>query len=137
MMKTQAKKVDMSFLKHIGVSAAVIAVCAAFPMAVYGTPEIVTACMAGAALSYLNAVAGFFAIEYAFDKSFTVFMKAVLGGMGVRMLLSAGALVAMITLLHLHVAALIISLMFFYVVNLTLEILFLQKKMDLRTESVR
>jgi len=42
----------------------------------------------------------------------------------------------MITLLHMHVGALISSLMFFYVVNLTLEIFFLQKKMEVRSQPV-
>lgn len=136
-MNERAKKIDHSFFRNVAVSFAVIALGAAWPMARYGTPEILTACLAGAAISYANVIAGFFAIDYAFDRSFTVFMKAVLGGMGVRMCVSAAALVVMISLLHLHVAALIMSLMFFYVINLTIEILFLQKKMDLRTESIR
>ncbi|HLP17895.1 MAG TPA: hypothetical protein VK470_16650 [Bacteroidota bacterium] len=135
-MNEREKKIDLSFFRNVAVSLAVIALGAAWPLLKYGTPEIRTACLAGAGISYANVIAGFFAIDYAFDKSFTVFMKAVLGGMGVRMLVSAAALVVMISLLHLHVAALIISLMFFYVVNLTIEIVFLQKKMELRTESV-
>lgn len=136
-MNAQAKKIDFSFLRNVAASFALIVLCAAYPLVKYGTQEIVTACIAGAAVSYLNVIAGFLAIEYAFDKSFTVFMKAVMGGMGVRMLLSAAALVVMISVFHLHVLALIMSLMLFYAVNLTLEILFLQKKMDLRTASAR
>jgi hypothetical protein len=53
------------------------------------------------------------------------------------MFLSAVVLVGMITLLHMHVAALISSLMLFYAVNLTLEIVFLQKKMNMRTRPVQ
>jgi hypothetical protein len=137
MMNVPAKKFDLSFFRNVAASFAVIVACAAYPLVKYGTQEIVTACIAGAVVSYANVIAGFLAIEYAFDKSFTVFLKAVLGGMGVRMLLSAAALVVMISLMHLHVMALVLSLMLFYIVNLTLEILFLQKKMDMRTESAR
>ncbi len=128
--------IDYSFLRNLAGSFSIIVACAAYPLVRYGTHEILVGCMGGAAISYANAVAGFVAIEYAFDKSFTVFMKAVLGGMGIRMLVSAAVLVAMITLLHWHVAALISSLMFFYAVNLTLEIFFLQKKMELRSQPV-
>jgi hypothetical protein len=131
------KKNDYSFLRNLAVTFSIIVICGAFPLVRYGTHDILVGCLGGAAISYANAVAGYFAIEYSFDRSFTTFIKAVLGGMGIRMLVSAGLLVAMITFLHMHVAALISSLMFFYVVNLTLEILFLQKKMELRSQPVR
>ncbi len=134
--KKQDTKKDLSFLWNLLATFSMIVILAAYPLATYGTHEIIVACLGGAAISYANAVAGYLAIEYAFDKSFTTFMKAVLGGMGIRMLVSAAVLVGMITLLHMHVAALISSLMLFYAVNLTLEIMFLQKKMDMRTRSV-
>ena len=121
-------KKDYSFLRNLAATLSVIVVCAAYPMIRFGTHDILVGCLGGAAVSYANAIVGYIAIEYAFDRSFTTFMKAVIGGMGLRMLVSAAVLVAMISLLHWHVMALISSLMFFYVVNLTLEILFLQKK---------
>jgi hypothetical protein len=134
---TPGHKMDFSFLRNVAVAFGVIVIAAAYPLVRYSTHEILVGCLGGAAISYANVIAGFVAIEYSFDKSFTTFMKAVLGGMGIRMLVSAAVLVAMISLLHMHVAALISSLMFFYIVNLTLEIFFLQKKMELRTQPVR
>lgn len=128
---------DYSFLRNLAVSFSVIVMLGAYPLVHYGSREILVGCIGGAAISYANAVAGYIAIEYAFDKSFTTFMKAVFGGMGLRMLVSGAVLVGAIALLHLHVASLISSLMFFYAVNLTLEILYLQKKMELRTHPVQ
>ena len=135
--KKQDSKRDVSFLRNLLGVFSMIVILAAYPLVTYGTHEIIVACLGGAAISYANAIAGYFAIEYAFDRSFTTFMKAVLGGMGIRMLVSAIVLVVLITVAHMHVTALITSLMVFYAVNLTLEIVFLQKKMDMRTRSVR
>jgi len=134
--QTHTHKKDYSFLRNLAVGFCVSVMLGAYPLTRFGTHDMLVACLGGAAISYANAVAGYFAIEYSFNRSFTTFMKAVLGGMGVRMLLSAAVLVAMITLLRMHVGALISSLMFFYVVNLTLEIFFLQKKMEVRSQPV-
>ena len=90
---------------------------------------MLVAAAAGAALSTLNVLAGFLAIEYAFEKSYTTFLKAVLGGMGVRMVVMLGALLALIVFVRLHAVALTLSLLGFYLVYLILEILFIQRKM--------
>ena len=137
MMNAPKRKIDYMFLRNCAASFSVVVILGAYPLVRYGTREILIGCLGGAAISYANAIAGFIAIELSFDRSFTTFMKAVLGGMGIRMLLSAAVLVAMITLFHMHVTALIASLMFFYIVNLTLEIFFLQKKMELRSRPVQ
>ena len=98
-------------------------------LALEGTGDMLIAAAVGAALSTLNVLAGFLAIEYAFEKSYTTFLKAVLGGMGVRMMVMLGALLALILLVHLHAVALTLSMLGFYLVYLILEILFIQRKM--------
>ncbi len=95
----------------------------------FGTDDMLIAAAVGAVLSTLNALAGFLAIEYAFDKSYTTFLKAVLGGMGVRMVVMLGALLALILLLRVHAVALTLSMLGFYLVYLILEILCIQRKM--------
>ncbi len=95
----------------------------------FGTGDMLIAAAVGALLSTLNALAGFLAIEYAFDKSYTTFLKAVLGGMGVRMVVMLGALLALILLLRVHAVALTLSMLGFYLVYLILEIVFIQRKM--------
>lgn len=127
-------KIDARFPRQVALTLGVAAALAAYPLSRYGSPEVIRAAAAGAVLSTVNVLAGFFAIEYAFDKSYTVFVKAVLGGMGVRMLLLLGAMVVLILVFHMHTVALTVSLLSLYVVYLVLEILFIQKKVSLRNQ---
>lgn len=102
----------------------------AYPLSVYGSSEILAAVAAGAALGTVNVLLGYFAIMYSFDKSYTTFLKAVIGGMGARMLLLLGALTALIMVAHLHAVALTVSLLGFYMIYLILEILFIQRRVS-------
>ena len=106
----------------------------AYPLAVYGSAEILTAVAVGALLSTVNVLAGYATIEFAFDKSPSLFLKAVMGGMGLRMLVMLCALTACIVLGGLHTVALTASLMGFYAVFLFLEILFIQRKVSLKNQ---
>lgn len=105
-----------------------VVLVAAYPLVRLQNPEILRAALAGCLVSTLNALAGFLTIELAFGKSYTGFLKAVLGGMGVRMLVMLGALAVLITVCHMHTVALAVSLLGFYMIYLVLEILYLQKK---------
>jgi hypothetical protein len=105
-----------------------------YPLAKWGTAEILTAVVAGALLSTANVLAGYAAIEYSFNKSYTTFVKAVIGGMGLRMVVMLGALAALIVFGGLHPVALTSSLMGFYAVFLILEILYIQKKVSLKNQ---
>ncbi len=105
-----------------------------YPLVAWGTADILTAVVAGALLSTANVLAGYAAIEYSFNKSYTTFVKAVIGGMGLRMVVMLGALAALIVLGGLHPVALTSSLMGFYAVFLILEILHIQKKMSLKNQ---
>ena len=101
---------------------------AGYPVVHYGSPAILTACVVGALLSTVNVLLGYLAIQYSFEKSYTTFLKAVLGGMGARMVLLLGSLVVLIRFFGFHAAALTVSLLGFYALFLVLEILFIQKK---------
>lgn len=127
-------KIDTKFPRQIVLTLAGVSVLAAYPLIRYGSPEVLLAAGAGAALSTLNVLLGFFAIEYAYDKSYTVFLKTVLGGMGIRMVVLLGALAALIMFGRLHAVALTVSLFGFYLVYLILEILFIQKKVLVRNQ---
>jgi len=98
-------------------------------LALYGTGQMLIAAGAGALLSTLNVLAGYLTIEYAFEKSYTTFLKAVLGGMGIRLALMLGALLVLILVVRLDAVALTLSVLGFYLVYLVLEILYLQRKM--------
>jgi hypothetical protein len=127
-------KIDVRFPRQIAWTLFGACALAAYPLSRYGSPEVITAAIVGALLSTVNVLLGFLAIEYAFDKSYSVFLKAVLGGMGLRMVLLLGILIVLILVFHLHTVALTISLLSLYLIYLVLEILFIQKKVLLRNQ---
>jgi len=77
-------------------------------------------------------VLGYLAIEVSFDRSHTTFLKYVLGGMVGRLLLMWGTLLILVRYFDFHAASLMLTLLFFYALNLALEIAYLQKRVQSR-----
>ncbi len=121
----------MSFPKQVFLAIVVLGGIGGYPLFHAGSPEIIKASLAGAILATCNVLVGYAAIEYAFGKSTTTFFKVVLGGMGLRMFALAGILVLLIKVFDFYAAALVITMGIFYIVFLTLEILFIQKKIGI------
>ncbi|HTR82768.1 MAG TPA: hypothetical protein VMM58_14160 [Bacteroidota bacterium] len=135
MLKESAKKkFDVSFPRQIAVAFIVLAALSAYPLFVFASADVTRACIAGVLISLANVLAGYAAIEYSIDKSYTVFLRVVLGGMGIRMAVMLAAIVTLIELLHVQALPLIASLLIFYVLFLVLEVLFIQKKMTTKAE---
>ncbi len=128
-------KIDWSFPKQVLIALVVTIILGAYPLATYGDREIVKAAITGAALTTINVLLGYAAIELSFGKSAATFFKYVLGGMGIRMLFMAGILAVLIKIFDFNVAALIASMGLLYVEFLTLEILYIQKKVHTRQEN--
>jgi len=128
-------KIDWSFPRQIGLTLIIAVVAGVYPLVKYGTREVFIAAVAGLFIATVNVLAGFVAIEYSFNKSATTFLKVVLGGMGIRMFVMAGLIVLLIKVFAMHLVGLIVSLGSFYIIYLTLEILFIQKRFTHRQES--
>ena len=128
-------KGPLSFPRQVLIVLAVAVVVCAYPLSVYGSREMMVAAAGGAVLTTINVLLGYAAIEYAYGKSMTVFMKYVLGGMGLRMMFMAAVVVMFIKVWNYDVAALMTSMVVFYVVFLTLEILYIQKKIQLHQQN--
>ncbi len=126
--RTRSVNIDRRFPIQVAVIFAAGLVVAVVLLMSTGSRETAIAVIAGSVLSTLNALAGFLAIEYSLQKSHATFMKAVLGGMGVRMLVMLGVLVFLIKVVELHTVALVVSVLGFYVVYLVLELLYIQRK---------
>ena len=128
----------MNLRRNFPAQVAVVLLCAllllAYPMATLASGDVRTAVAAGAGLSTVNVMLGYIAIRYSFDKSHTTFLKAVLGGMGLRLLFMLGAFTALIAGFGLHPMALTISLLGFYAVFMILEIVFIQHSMTVRNQ---
>jgi hypothetical protein len=120
--------IDRRFPRQVCTTLVIIGGLAAYPLIRFGNGDIIIAAGVGACLSTVNVLLGFLTVEFAFEKSYTTFLKAVLGGMGIRMVLMLGALAALIMVAQLHALALTISMLGFYLAYLVLEILFLQRR---------
>ncbi|MBI4546987.1 MAG: hypothetical protein HY707_03345 [Ignavibacteriae bacterium] len=127
-------KIDWSFIKQIFVALVGMGVIAAYPLYRFAPSEVTEAAIMGAALTTVNVLLGYAAIEYSFGKSITTFFKYVLGGMGIRLLLMALILVVLIKTFQFHAGALVGSMGISYLIFLTLEILFIQKKVDIKDD---
>ncbi len=127
-------KVEARFVRQVGMVLLLAALLLGYPLIRYASSDVILGVILGAAASTLNALLGFFAVEYSFDKSYTVFLRTVLGGMGLRMLLMLGALAGLILFFHIHTVALTVSMLGFYLIFLILEVFFIQRKVLVKNQ---
>ncbi len=120
------------FLLWVGVCYAILTVLGSL---VLPASPINESFLAGAAMSIVNFALGFLSVEFAFEKPHTAFLKIVLGGMAARLFLMALAVLVLIKGYGFDSLSLMFTLLGFYVVNLTLEIVFLQKKVLLKNKT--
>jgi hypothetical protein len=125
-------KVDWGFLKLVALVFMGVAMFIVLPLAIYTDREIVRSVVAGGLASLFHLLLGYAFIEYGFDKSNTTFLKVILGGTLARMFLLVGIVLLLVRVYHYQTVSLMASLMLFYVLNLLLEIHFLQKKVALK-----
>ena len=126
-------KFDRSFFKNILIVILCSFIISVYPLYAFASKGIVIAVISGALLSTVNMMLGYISIEMAYKGSMTKFMKWILGGMGIRLLLLLAVLLFVIKVLKLHLLAFIISLFAFYAVYLVLEILYIDKKVREKT----
>jgi hypothetical protein len=126
--------IDHRFPRRVAVVVLIAAAVLAYPLLRFASPAVVIAVAAGAAMSTLNALLGYFSIEYAFGKSYTTFLKVVIGGMGVRMLGMLGIMLVLILAFRVQPLPLTLSMLAFYLVYLAMEILFIQTKVVVKSQ---
>ena len=123
-------KVDWSFLQLVLFCFACTAALTYYPISEFATREVIHSIIAGSIMSLANLLLGYLAIEVSFERSHTTFLKYVLGGMVGRLMLMWGAFLLLIRIFGFHPASLMLTLLFFYVMNLGLEIYYLQKRVS-------
>jgi hypothetical protein len=121
-------KIDWSFLRLVIFCFAGAAMLTYYPISEFATAEVLRGIIAGGVMSFVNLLLGYAAIEISYERSHTTFLKYVLGGMVGRLMLMWGVLLVLIKFYNFHSASLMLSLLFFYVMNLVLEIFYLQKR---------
>jgi hypothetical protein len=122
--------IDRTFVKHGLLAIALIGAAGAYPLLVSASRDIIIAVLIGFGMSVVNAVAGVLTVEFAFGKPQATFLKAVLGGMGIRMAALLGLLYLLIAVFRVHVVGLTATLLGFYALFLVLEILSIQRKIE-------
>ncbi len=125
---------DRSFPRVVLAVFVGIAVLSSYPLYSYASADVIRASVTGALLSLANVLAGYAAIEYSIDKSYTTFLKIVLGGMGARLLVMLGLLLVLIEVFHVNAVALAVSLLGCYMIFLVLEVFFIQRKLSSRNQ---
>lgn len=125
-------KIDWSFLKLVSYCVLGVVVLVVLPLSVYSSREIVQSVVASGLASLFHLLLGYLFIEFGFDKSNTTFLKIILGGTFVRMLLLVGIVFLLVRVYQFHTMSLMISFLLFFILNLVLEIHLLQKKVALK-----
>jgi hypothetical protein len=123
-------RIDWSFLRLVLFCFAGAAVLTYYPISEFATAEVLRSIVAGGVISLINLLLGYAAIEMSFNRSQTTFLKYVLGGMVGRLLLMWGVVLLLLWVYRFQSASLMLSLLFFYVMNLVLEIFYLQKRIS-------
>ncbi len=127
-------RLDRRFPLQVALTFGGISAVALYPLLTWGSTEMLTAAIVGGVLTTANVLFGFLMIEYGFAKSYTTFLKAVLGGMGLRMAIMLAALLVLILACHMHAVALTVSMVLFTTVYLVLEIFYLQRKVEVNNQ---
>ena len=121
-------KTDWRFLRLVTGLYVLTCVAGYILLSLYASAETLRAAIGAAVLSFVNVLLGYGSIELSVNKSSITFLKIVLGGIGARLFLMAGLVLVMIRYFGFQPLSLTVSLLCFYVLNLGLEIYFLETK---------
>ncbi len=125
---SEAVKFSMKFPKQVLLTLFVVGVLAYYPLARFASQEIINGVIVGIVLSVINVMMGYIAIEYSFNKSYTVFIQVVLGGVGIRLFFMVGMLLLLIGVFKFHSIAIVGSLFGMYSIFLVIEVLYIHNK---------
>jgi hypothetical protein len=125
-------KIDWAFLRLVLYCTLGVAGLVVLPMALLADHEVVRSVVASGAASLIHLLVGYTLIEVGFDKPNTTFLKIILGGTLLRMIVLVGIVFVLIRFYQFHAMSLMISFLMYYVLNLVLEIYILQKKVALK-----
>ncbi|HEY4613612.1 MAG TPA: oligosaccharide flippase family protein [Bacteroidota bacterium] len=128
-------KLDWTFLRWVGLYAAVVASLIYYPISELVDDEALRSIVAAGLLSLLYLLLGYVAVEFAYQKKNTTFLKIVLGGMVARLFVMTGVVLVLLAVYAYDAYSLMLSLLAYYVVNLVLEIYLLQKKVAVKNLS--
>lgn len=119
---------EPSFIRNVLIASLISMVLASYPAVVYLTKTQIYSVITGYFISLINALIGYKMNEAAFNKSVKSFMVLVFGGMGLRILIVGIMLLMILYFTGLDSISMISSVFFFYVVFISIEVMYLHKK---------
>jgi len=124
------RKFDLTLLKQIVIVLIVVGAAGVYPLKQYASEQVMQGVLAGVGLSVVNILMGFAVIQFTLGRSYTTFIQIVLGGIAVRLFVMVGLLLFFVGLLKFHPVSLVGSLFVMYVIFLTLEVIYIHKKIQ-------
>lgn len=125
-------KLDWVFLRLVAFCFVGVSIMLYYPLTTYASPETIRSVLGGGIVALLHLLMGYGAIELGFERSHTKFLKIVVGGMTVRLFLLVATYLVMIRYFDFESLSLTLTLLFFYVLNLALEIYHLQRRVKMK-----
>jgi hypothetical protein len=124
----------LDFLKMLGVILSIVWILLVSVLYFLAKPTIFKEVLIGCLLPVACFIPGFYAVSWAFNRSFRPFMIAVFGGMLARLLFIGTAFVLIAKLTQLHISSLLFSLFGFYTLCLAVELYFINTRLQHRKE---
>jgi hypothetical protein len=114
----------VGFVKQLIIGTLVFWLLVGYPLYVWGSQELLIASMVSCLICAVNALVGGGIAWWAKGKGQSTFLKAVFGGMGIRVFIVLVLFFSVVKLAKLHVFSLTLSLFLFYILFQFLEIRF-------------
>jgi hypothetical protein len=124
----------LDFLKMLGVILSIVWVLLISMLYFLAKSMLFKEILIGCLLPVVCFIPGFYAVSWAFNRSFRPFIIAVFGGMLVRLLFIGTAFILIAKLTELHIASVLFSLFGFYTLCLIVELYFINTNIQRREE---
>ena len=118
------------FLKTLGTTLSIVWVFLILFLYFFEQSILLKEIFVGCFLPVVCFIPGFYAISWAVDRPFRLFIIAVFGGMLIRLVFVGIAFILIVTLTKLHMSSLLFSLVGFYTLCLAVELYFVNSKIQ-------
>ena len=124
----------LDFLKMLGIILSIVWILLISSLYFFAKSMLFKEILIGCLLPVACFIPGFYAVSWAFNRSFRPFIIAVFGGMLIRLIFIGTVFILVVTLTQLHVSSLLFSLFGFYTLCLVVELYFVNSKILHREE---
>jgi len=125
----------LDFLRMLGIILTIVWILLVPLLYFFSKSMLFKEILIGCLLPIVCFIPGFYAVSWAFNRSFRPFMIAVFGGMLIRLLFIGTAFIFIVTLAKVHMASFLFSLVGFYTLCLVVELYFINSKLHHREET--